>query len=290
MRAEAENVLIVSMRRSGGKLMRNLLDGHSQVRSLPMEHWHAPRKATFPAEALARYRELTATERVAIFHRRTPEKIERLHGPESSSEFMQFVTRDAEETETAPDLYQRFVERYFAHFHNQSEGRAVNHCGNLALLSPDELDRMFGPSLKIIIWRDPRAAYVSSRELAKKKTGRVFGNEEVAHFCKQYRLAFSNHGEGAGHHHISISFEQLLEAPVVILQQLADALNIEFRQILTIPTLYGKPHFANTSFERQSGVVDRTASNDWSSRITAQERLAIERALGDVMLKLNYSV
>jgi hypothetical protein len=166
MLARHENILVVSLRRSGGKLVRRLLDGHPDIRALPFEHWHTDRKGKFPGSILNRFKQLSAEEKLALtgIPRIATPKIIRQHGPEAATALIKELMVDGERADTSPELYEAFVNRYFKTFHAIDSGaRTVNHCGNLALMTPDQIDRVFGPSTKIVVWRDPRAVYVSAK-------------------------------------------------------------------------------------------------------------------------------
>jgi hypothetical protein len=63
MLARHESILVVSLRRSGGKLVRWLLDGHPDIRALPFEHWHSDRKGKFPGSILNRLGRMSAEMR-----------------------------------------------------------------------------------------------------------------------------------------------------------------------------------------------------------------------------------
>jgi hypothetical protein len=66
MFSQFDSILIVSLRRSGGKLLRRSLDGHPRLSALPFEHWHTAKKARFPGPVLERFGELRAEEKLAV--------------------------------------------------------------------------------------------------------------------------------------------------------------------------------------------------------------------------------
>jgi hypothetical protein len=152
-------------------------------------------------------------------------------------------------------------------------------------LSPQQLDEIFGPSTKIVIWRDPRAAYVSSRELARIVKGRVFGAFDLAKFCTHYRRAFEHYGDWAGPR---LTFERLVQDPAASMRSVANSIDLEFADVLLVPTVMGKPRAANSSFERSFGAVDSRAQADWHERIQPEERAVIESELEDVICGLGY--
>lgn len=187
---------------------------------------------------------------------------------------------DADRAESSPELYEAFVHRYFKTVHAIDSGvRTVNHCGNLALMTADQIDRVYGPSIKILIWRDPRAAYVSAKSGLIRR-GQSPTEADLRSFCREYRTGYKNYLRSPN---ISLRFEELVGDPATSMRSLAESLEIAFRPSLLNPTVFGKPREANTSFERAFGVVDANAAGDWESRIDARDRAVIEYELGDVL-------
>ena len=278
-----------------------LLDGHPDLGALPFEHWHTPSKGRFPGAILESFAGLSAKDKLTItkLTGQLRNKIEKAHGSRSAFVFRKLLTRDAETAATSPELYGLFADRYFRTFHGVipspialilslcfrqfrgtgSSQRIVNHCGNLALMAPEELDQVFGPSTKVVIWRDPRAVYASSKAAAIRH-GKAATRAELEEFCVEYEAAYINY---YGSQNFSIRFEDLVRAPEACMRSLALCLNIDFHPSLLVPTILGTPAGANTSFERAHGVVDASAAADWEARIDTDDRAAIEDRLAYII-------
>ena len=129
------HVLIVSLRRSGGKLMRMLLDGHSQVNAFPFEHWNRASKLTFPERRIAAFDRLSVEDKLRTAGDRVVEKkLRRLHSPALAATVIDGWRRDAADAATLPELYESLARRYFAALHLDPNRRVVNHCGSACVL------------------------------------------------------------------------------------------------------------------------------------------------------------
>lgn len=133
MLSQNDNILIVSLRRSGGKLLRRSLDGHPRIRALPFEHWHTAKKGRFPGPILERFGELSAEEKLAItgltgdvaWKSKRAKDAETEEFPmrdllsdrashvkldaQGEKAFMDGLAEDAERSLSSADLYERFV-------------------------------------------------------------------------------------------------------------------------------------------------------------------------------------
>lgn len=281
MFSEFNNILIVSIRRSGGKLVRTLLDGHPAIHALLFEHWHTAKKGRFPGPTLERFSSLSPRDKLDVvgFPHGTVINIKRAFGGGAAREFMKDMEREAARAASAPDLYELFARYYFRTFHGiELRGRLANHCGNLAMMTVEELDQVFGPSTKIVIWRDPRAVYVSSEELRASLNKPPTG-AELDEFCSGYEQAYRNHGNAT----VTLQFEELVRDTKAQMRLLASAIGLDASDSLFIPTELGKPCLANSPLERSFGAVDQRAAIDWETRINPKDRATIEKRLGYVL-------
>lgn len=286
MLARSHNILIVSLRRSGGKLLRRLLDGHPEIMALPFEHWHTPKKGRFPGSIIARFGSLSVEEKLAaIGMERAAQRIEHAKKIKARTLFMECLAKDAELCATPADLYERFVEKYCEQFFGVGPGsRIVNHCGNLALMTAAEIDQVFGPSTKIHLWRDPRGAYVSS-QAAKIVNRKSFTGAELDELCRNYEVAFSHHSQTQS---ICLRFEDLVSDSESEMRALASAIGIDFDDVLLTPTVLGRARHANSAFERPRSGVHAQAAFDWKTRIDPKERELIEKRLGHIIDKMGW--
>lgn len=305
-------ILIISLSRSGGKLLRTLLDGHSQLSVLPFEHWQASSKNRYVEARHAEFASFDPERKLAVCgfgHAR--EKLRRGHSPGVVDELLRQLSSAAEDVNSFAELYDRFTTLYFALCEPTADRRIpVNHCGSLCLLSRDQIERMFGASRLVLTIRDPRATFSSMEALRMRKftekrirLGKVTAKQIAKHreqsaggngargylkeFCAQYEAMLRNHHGKAGV--VSVSFESLVENTPVEMRRVAEQLAIPFEDSLCTPTERGRVRSANTSFARAPHTVDAAAARDWQRRLPDADARFIAETLDARMRELHYT-
>lgn len=283
-------ILVISLSRSGGKLVRTLLDGHPQIRALPFEHWHTQRKCRIDQSAIQRFSTLDAREKLDTCGAAHAErKIRGLHDAETAAATMNAWLRAAEAAVTPANLFPALVDAYFAQVGIAGSGNVVvNHSGSLCLFPRVDIEMLFGPARHVLSVRDPRAVWVSgdalrtrrhtfdrARQMSEREDG---ASKYLRAFCEHYRVMLSEHASRPDV--VALRFEDLVQSPEAVMRVLADRLDLVWDTRLLQPTQLGQPRRANSSFERSSGI-DASAAEDWVSRIAADDRDYIERKLGD---------
>jgi hypothetical protein len=302
--AAALPILIISLSRSGGKLVRLLLDGHPQIRALPFEHWQSRVKLKLRTEIFTRFSTLDAHEKVeACGGAHALRKIQRVSGADVATATMSSWLRAAETATSPPDIFAALADSYFAQIGNTGPGKAtVNHSGSLCLHTRDQIDMLFGPARHVLTIRDPRAVWTSEHARRvqrytadRAQRGFVTQAELATHLersardadggspylralCDEYRSMLDVHATRADV--IVIRFEHLVQSPERHMRRLAARLGIAWDPRLIEPTQLGQPRRANSSFERTTGI-DASAAEGWISRIMSADRDFIERTLGD---------
>ena len=298
------------MSRSGGKLVRTLLDGHPQLRVLPFEHWQTPRKVKFNAASVAHFSRMDATAKLdccGAAHAQTA--MRKLHGNAFVNAVMTLWQSDAVGAETPAQLFQSLGARYFDALGSADRSKPiVNHCGSLCLLTPTQLDSLFGIASHILTIRDPRAVWVSKKALSANKHHRTIQRVNAGdtsqrssaryvkmtrrrdgapnylqQFCNNYRFMVTTHYRRP--EALVLRFEDLIQAPETNLRGIAGRLGLTWDPCLLEPTQLCKPRMANTSFTREAGI-DPSAARDWRSRIDPGDRAFIEAQLADELRKL----
>src|SRR5262245_28748826 len=168
-----ETVLVGSMRRSGGTLLANLLDGHPDCSVLPFEDWHTRRKAQFVPYHNFLFPWLTPGWKLSVCGFRNASyrrKLERWQPGADLAGYERELLACAARASSVSDFYRDSCELYFRFFHASGlHAKLVNHCADLCLLAPSQLRRIFGGHRMILSVRDPRAVFCSMLHL---KTGR----------------------------------------------------------------------------------------------------------------------
>ena len=302
---QVTHVLIVSLSRSGGKLLRMLLDGHSQLNVFPFEHWNRTSKKSIPARNMEVFGRLTVDQKIATAGgEHAQRKLLRLHPKALVDDVMQSWRTRSADAATLPAMYEALAVSYFGVLGRPAGATVVNHCGSLCRFTPDEVDRVFGSGQHLLTIRDPRAVFSSMDGLLELKVqkGELSGSALERHhqkrdtvdgatgylreFCEDYRSMFTRYATAG--EVIRMRFEDLVTDPQASMKHLAERLAIRWEPGLLTPSQLGVPHTANSSFGRHGATVHQQAASDWVGRIAPRTREYIERELADEMAALGY--
>ena len=280
-----ENILIASMRRSGGTLLVRLLEGHPECSVFPFEHCHTSKKAVYRWQDDWLFRFMSPDKKIRVcdfgnsFHR----KLTRYHGDVDSAAFRHDLIELASRTHSVRTLYRPAASLYFRHFHAASlRPSLVNHCARLCILAPWQIQRIFGANRLIVSVRDPRAVFSS----LEHKRNQTYDEAIIPEFCNEWKQSVERYHLGDAPA-ISFRFEDLLSDPERVMRSLAGDLGIAFDEVLLDPTRLGEPAKANTSFARSRGI-DPSAADSWRTRLDERPRREIEERLGPLMRRLGY--
>jgi hypothetical protein len=305
------HILIVSLSRSGGKLLRTLLDGHPQLNVFPFEHWNRKSKNEMPTRRMEAFGRLSVEDKLGtagVAH--VERKLIRLHPPELVAEVMQTWRVEIARAGTLAVAYESLSRAYFTALGRPRDAVVVNHCGSLCRFAREQLDAAFGKGRHLLTIRDPRGVFTSMQGLLNRKfaTRRVMkGKVQPAalerhvgklqtvdsasgylrEFCEDYRGMVARYAACADV--IRIRFEDLVRSPEAVMRRLAAQLAIDWNMSLLSPTELGIDHSANSSFARQgSGMIHVQAADDWVGRIVPSVCSYIENALAEEMSALGY--
>jgi hypothetical protein len=295
---KSRKFLIISMRRTGGTLVNNLLDGHPACSVFPFEFWNTRHKATYDRLRQRLFPWMTAKWKLAHCGRENVrrKKFVNAHGSERWPDFGDELLERSGRAATPAELYDLTAELYFERYHPGGlNGAVVNHCANLCLLSSRQIEAIFGEARRIMTVRDPRATFASTerkdqqKNLSKGRTGEAaYRRADVEAFCDQWRRAVETyflHDRDAIH----LRFEDLVSDPRPVMTRLAAEMEIPFDEILLTPTSITAPVAANTSFSRRAGI-DPGAASSWEKNLSQERCRLIEARLGDIMKRVGYEI
>ena len=307
---EMNHILIVSLSRSGGKLLRMLLDGHPELNVFPFEHWNRRSKNGIPTRRMGAFHRLSVEEKLAtVGAAHVERKLKRLHPPAMLAEVMQTWQEEVVKAETMAAAYESLTRAYFTALGSPRDAVVVNHCGSLCRFTREQLDAVFGKGRHLLTIRDPRAVFTSMQGLLDRKfaTRRVMkGKVQPAalerhieklepidsasgylrEFCEDYRTMVAQYA--ARSDVIRIRFEDLVRSPEAVMRRLATRLAIRWDTSLLSPTELGVAHSPNSSFARHGSGVHSQAADDWVGRIVPSVCHYIEDALAEEMSSLGY--
>jgi len=304
------HLLIVSLSRSGGKLLRMLLDGHPELNVFPFEHWNRVSKNKIPTRRMGAFGRLSADARLETAGSvHLERKLLRLHPHVLVTEVMQTLRAETADADSLASMYSGLARAYFPAVGRPREAIVVNHCGSLSRYARDQLDVVFGKGTHLLTIRDPRAVFSSMQGLLYRKftldevrSGKVTASVLERHigmcetvdsasgylraFCKDYQAMVA--GYAACSDVIRIRFEDLVTSPETTMRWLAERLSIGWDEALLTPTELGASHSPNSSFARRGNSVHARAADDWVERLAAAERRYIEKTLSEEMAALGY--
>ena len=301
----------MSLSRSGGKLLRMLLDGHSQINAIPFEHWNRASKADFPARRIAAFGRLTLDQKLATAGAPHVErKLRRMHPEPEIADIMGRWRAASECAQTLAAMYETFVGAYVSVVGKDPGLIVVNHCGSLCRWSREQLEASgTGPGRHLLTIRDPRAVFASMDAMRCRKftikhvqKGKVSADMLERHlekleptngvstyvreFCDDYRDMVSSHATRPDV--VRVRFEDLVTSPEEAVRRLAAQLGLPWEASLLEPTEGGQPRTSNSSFGRHSVGIQRRAADHWVEHLPAPPRRYIEDTLAEEMTALGY--
>jgi Sulfotransferase family len=303
------HLLIVSLSRSGGKLLRMLLDGHPAFNVFPFEHWNRSAKGKIPTRQMEAFDRLSVDDKLATAGAAHLErKLLHVH-PEAGVAVMQAWRVEAAGAATLAAMYESLARAYFTALGAANDAMVVNHCGSLCRFTRDQLDAVFGKGQHLLTIRDPRAVFTSMQGLRDRQftaeriqKGKVSAAAVERHverleaidsatgylreFCHDYRNMVAHYA--ACPDVIRIRFEDLVTSPEATMRRLATTLAIRWDPTLLAPTRLGISHAPNSSFTRPGNGIHDRAANDWVDRLAPSVRSYIEETLTEEMAALGY--
>jgi hypothetical protein len=304
------HLLIVSLSRSGGKLVRTLLDGHPECNALPYEHWNRMSKNMIPTRRIEIFHRLSVDARLATAGAaHVQRKLKRLHPSTLVDDVMCAWRAEAARATSLGGMYASLATAYFTALGRPPDALVVNHCGSLSRFGREQLEMVYGAGRHLLTIRDPRAVFSSMQGLLYRKftlkrvlkgkipaavlerhiqkletTNGIFGY--LREFCENYRSMVTRYA--ACPDVIRIRFEDLVRSPEPVMRRLASQLGIRWDAALLTPTELGVDHAPNSSFARSGSSVHAGAADDWVGRLPPAACRYIEEMLGEQMSALGY--
>jgi hypothetical protein len=290
---KAPMVLISQVQRSGGSLLSQLCDGHSQIAAIPDElRIGHPTEEDWPALDPA----LGAEENFhRLFEGKTSRKVSRGYTKGGRDEIVHpffliprvqyrlfkhlFETKRPENARGVLDLY---FTSYFNAWLNYSatlkDKRLIVAFAPRMADSPETIAgffRDYPDGWLIQILREPTAWYPSARN---HRTTRLTDKsaEDILHAWLASAQAMVRNAKTHGEKVIILRFEDLVRTTEQTMQHLAGMLGIGFEPALTSPSYLDRPMLANSSFSApQSGVI--AAPLDRKAMLSDEEKALIEK-------------
>ena len=289
-------VLISEIQRSGGSLLSQLFDGHSQLHAHPHElKFGFPRKFNWPPidldDSPHRWLEMLFETNV-INHFKSGYKKQKNLDQTFPFIFIPSVQKalflnyiDSLSAVTVRDVFDAYMTSYFgAWLNNQnvfgSKKYVTGFTARLAMFEANMASffSVYPEGRLISIIRDPKNWYPS----AANHKPLVYNNlEDALALWKQSALAMAHNKEKYGERVCLLTFEDLIGKTEAVMRYLANFLGIDFEDILLTPTFNKFPIRANTSFKtKEQGIINHTLKR--YERLTQEELEIIHAKTDDV--------
>ena len=266
--------LISQIQRSGGTLLSQLFDGHSELHAHPHElKIGYPTKYTWPKLDLKddpnRWLE-TLFEHSVLSHFKKGYKKEKKRDDAFLFLFLPSVQREifldyvnSIDSLTLRDVFDGYMTSYFgAWLNNQNSSghkKFITAFTARLSMSKDNMESFFEiyPDGRLIsLIRDPKNWYPSAIRHKPKICRDI---EEGIDLWKKSAQAMIKNQETYGDRVCIITFEDLITRTKSVMRYLAEFLDIKFEDILLEPTFNKYPIRANTSFEAEkNGIIKST--------------------------------
>jgi hypothetical protein len=283
--------LISQIQRSGGSLLSQLFDGHPQLHAHPHElKIGYPSKFNWPKLDLSdppqRWFE-TLFEQSVLNHFKYGYKKQRNMDETFLFLFLPSVQRElfikhlsTVDSVKMRDVFDAYMTSYFGAWlnnqNNYGQKKFITAFTARLAMDKDNIKNFFEiyPDGRLIsVIRDPKNWYPSAARHRPQVYGEI--EEALALWQKNARAMLWNK-ERYEDRVCILTFEDLVGKTESVMRYLADFLEIEFDDILMMPTFNNHPIKANTSFDaQQHGIINSTLNRHKS--LTAQELENIDR-------------
>ncbi len=295
-------IFIVGGHKSGTSLLRSLLNGTPELFVVPIEahffqltgFWvdyglrrNMPRKQTLAQTVAALVQHVQRSNAVAA---QTSDSV--LVGRWNIDAFRDFLLENAAEDFRAGN-WRGFFDAYIAALHvglyggppttNRFAEKTVENAEYASVLQTLYPDARF-----IHIVRNPYANLVSLRRYIARNKSYPILNRSLSTLYNVYYYLYKNPLHLSNY--LVIRYEDLIQDPAATMQQVAQHVDIPFRQALLTPTMLDEPWVGNsTSGEAFSGISTRPLT-DWQQHIHPLEITFVNRLFTPILRDFHYEI
>lgn len=159
-----------------------------------------------------------------------------------------------------------------------------------------ELKEMFPNAKFIHIIRDPRDNWSSMLSGWDKRY--VNYNQSKQHLLNSmiergklgFQMAIDNLTNIGSTDYLILKYEELVNNPIVVMQNIANFLNVSFSEILLSPSTFGIPWAGNNFDEKSFSGISSSSVGQWKSKVERSDAMLIEYYFRDAMNEFGYNV
>ncbi len=138
----------------------------------------------------------------------------------------------------------------------------------------------------IHIVRDPRDNFISYQRKQQDWTAKVFAWSWV----RSTQAGLKNLKEFGKAHYLLLRFEDLLQDPEAVTQQIADFLGIPWHEVLLTPTRAGDSWRGNSMFDDKFQSISTDPIGRWKNLISQFELAEVQAIAGKTMREMAYEL
>ena len=286
-------VLISQVQRSGGSLLSQLFDGHSEILAHPhelkigypsKEQW-PPIEKSFSADKqfniLFEASIIRMCEEGYAKGRTDPDRRNFFFIPAVQRELFKHISERAGNN-TARDVLDSYFTSYFNSWlnlrANLSRARYVTGFVPLLVNEKSNMDRFwdtYPDGYLISVIRSPMSWYPSA---ARLMNGKKYSDIELGaqRWCESTQ-AIMNEKARKGDRVIVLHFDDLITRTEDVMRLICERLNIPFEPIVLQPTFNGETMVANTSFDRMERGVVSSAPTKRHELLSEADRVYLKK-------------
>jgi hypothetical protein len=290
---EQASVFICGAHKSGTTLLRSLLDGHSELMTIPFEthffraygqwvdndykfHWPASNDVDAHHEALTRMLEKRNSgsrqfSDTAFSSHLDLEKFDALWNDRSSNtlqgRWAAFNSFLSDQLNTNATI---------------SVEKSVENAEMASMIAAEFPNARF-----VHISRNPYANMVALREFRRKNYTYPLLPRAIRTLYNNFYFAYRNE-QILGSRMLHIHFEDLIQAPEQTMQKVSEFIGIEFQDILLRPTSMNRDWSGNSTSEEAFKGIDTAPLHNYKKKLSGIEIEYVNRAMGPVLNRFGY--
>jgi hypothetical protein len=306
LRLARQPIFVCGAHRSGTSLVRDLCDGHPQLVVLPAE-------GGFFTAMQTQLERLSPAEKPGFVGR---EWLRRLANPsnqapywllgrttEHHSPYLIFARKLMawwsileEDLKAAPSLQPlvAVVLAYASCLGGSGIGDRAKRWLEKTPTNERYLDRLWAefPAARVVhVVRHPVHIYASRKMLEERFLGALRSPRQVLEdLACSFQVAVENRVQKGGREYLLVRYENLVSEPETVMGQLAAFLKIEPDPCLLVPSVAGKPAYANSSFSRDKrpGSIHPAERSNPRTHLTKREQNLVAAYTAEFALTLGY--
>lgn len=288
-------IFILGCHKSGTSLLKNLLDGHPELFAIPSETHFFQYSGYWVDYALRRNLNITKTieqQEIGLYQFflyentiKDPYGSGAMDGRYNEEKFREFMNENKSVTQM------QLFDNYIRAIHYSLTGTNISNETRIVEKSVENSDfaiqiKRWYPTARFIhIVRNPYATITAIRKMKDSK-GYPFLGPIIKSLHNSLYSMYKN--QMNIDNYMIVKYEDLLTDPEPTMRNIAKHLDINFRESLLKPTLYGKKWKGNSTSNTEFSEITKSPINSWKNNITSIETEIVNKHLTPIIKMYNY--